>query len=373
MAQPDEQPPLPGSADTLDELALLLRRLRRREARQRRGAELTYRQLAARAGWSHTVVAAYLTGKTLPPIDRFDTLIQLLGATRVEQRALATARDRVEERRRGRATPAAAVAPAGTDRPVPRQLPSGVPGFIGRMDELATLDGLLRHRDHASSVVIAAVTGTGGVGKTAFALHWAHRVARQFPDGQLYANLRGSDPVRSPVDPADVLRGFLESLPSPPFRTPVDPEALAGRYRSLVAGRRMLVVLDDTRDAAQVAPLLPGTPGCLVVVTSRNPLLDLISTADARPVWLEPLSWSDAHCLLARRLGGDRLLAEPAAARTIIAGCGRLPRALATFAAHAATRPERSLVELARELRPMRPPSVPLPVRHAVTRAEHGA
>lgn len=373
MAQPDEPAPVSGSANTLEDLALLLRRLRRREARQRRGAELTYRQLAARAGWSHTVVAAYLTGKTLPPIDRFDTLIQLLGATPAEQRALATARDRVEERRRGRAPVATPAASAGPDRPVPRQLPAGVPGFIGRTAELAALDGLLQPGVHASSVGIAAITGTAGVGKTAFALHWAHRVAREFPDGQLYANLRGSDPVRPPVDPADVLRGFLESLPSPPFQTPVDPDTLAGRYRSLMAGRRTLVVLDDTQDAAQVAPLLPGTPGCLVVVTSRNPLLDLISTVAARPIRLEPLSWNDAHCLLTGRLGGDRLLAEPAAARTIIAGCGRLPRALATFAAHAATRPERSLVDLARELRPMRPPWVALPVRHAATRAEQGA
>lgn len=372
MAQPDEQAPFPGSADTLEDLAILLRCLRRREARQRRGAELTYRQLAARAGWSHTVVAAYLTGKTLPPIDRFDTLIQLLGATRAEQRVLATARDRVEELRRGRATP---VATTGADRSVPRQLPAGVPGFIGRAGELAALDRLLRLGDHASSVVIAAITGTAGVGKTAFALHWAHRIAGQFPDGQLYANLRGSDPVHPPVAPADVLRGFMEALPAPPFRMPVDPDALAGRYRSLVAGRRMLVVLDDTRDAAQVAPLLPGTPGSLVVVTSRDPLLDLISTAAARLVRLEPLSWNDAHCLLARRLGGDRLIAEPAAARGIIARCGRLPRALATFAAQAATRPDRSLVELARELRPAHPPAihVPLPLRHAATRAEHGA
>src|SRR5690349_15111683 len=164
---------------TLAELASTLRNLRRREARQREGAELTYRQLAAKAGWSHAVVADYLTGKVLPPTGRFDVLIRLLGATAAEQGALATARDRIEESRRDPRP-----RDTGPDRPpVPRQLPADVSAFTGRAADLAALDRLLAAP--RTAVLIAAIVGMAGVGKTTLALHWGHSVRDRFPDGQL--------------------------------------------------------------------------------------------------------------------------------------------------------------------------------------------
>lgn len=160
-----------------------MRALRRRHARQQSDGELTYRELAARTGWSHTAIAEYLTGKTLPPTDRLDALVRLLGATPAEQGSLATARDRIEESRRR--------APRAPDRMVPRQLPADVASLAGRDDELALLDKLVAA---PTAVVVAAISGTAGVGKTALAVHWAHRVADRFDDGQLYVNLRGYDP-----------------------------------------------------------------------------------------------------------------------------------------------------------------------------------
>jgi len=161
-------------ARTLADLAGLLRDLRRRHARQQGGAPLSYRELAAATGWSHGIIGEYLAGRVLPPTDRFDTLVRLLGATPAEQGVLATAGDRVEEHRR-RAAPA-----AGT---VPRQLPAEVSGFTGRDAALEALDALLA--ESPATVPIAVVSGSPGVGKTALALRWAHQVADRFPDGQL--------------------------------------------------------------------------------------------------------------------------------------------------------------------------------------------
>src|SRR5262249_49760659 len=175
--------------------------------------------------------------------------------------------------------------------------------------------------------VIAVIAGMAGVGKTTLAVHWAHRVAGRYPDGQLYVNLRGYDPSGQAVQPADIIRDFLDALRVPPHQIPVGPAARAGLYRSVLAGRRMLVLLDNARDAGQVAPLLPGTPGCLVVVTSRDHLPGLVMTYGAHPLTLGLLSPEDAGRLLARRIGEDRGSADPAAAAKIVGRCGGAPPA----------------------------------------------
>lgn len=238
--------------------------------------------------------------------------------------------------------------PAARPPVVPAQLPGDVPGFAGRAAELAALDQLAAG-DPSTAVVISAVAGTAGVGKTALAIHWARRIADQFPDGQLYVNLRGFDPSGQIVSPADALRGFLDGLGVPPDRVPAELDAQTALYRSLLSGRRILVVLDNARDTHQIQPLLPGTPGCLVLVTSRNDLLDLIRDG-ARPINLEVLDDTDARQLLEQRLGADRTAAEPEAVDQIIKYCARLPLALAIVAARAAIRPTFLLAAFATEL-----------------------
>jgi NB-ARC domain len=261
-------------------------------------------------------------------------LVVLLGATAAEQGALATARDRVEEARR-------AGAPAGGQAvPVARQLPADLATFAGRASELARLDALLDHDGRAPAVVISAIAGTAGVGKTALALHWAHRVADRFGDGQLYVNLRGFDPGGSPMAAVEAVRRFLDALDVPPQRIPADPDAQAALYRSLLAGKQMLILLDNAHDPAQIRPLLPGSPGCLVLVTSRNQLSGLVAGDGAHPLTLGPLTPAEAYDLLTRRLGPDRVAAEPEAVEAIITACAWLPLALAIVAARAATQPQ---------------------------------
>jgi DNA-binding SARP family transcriptional activator/tetratricopeptide (TPR) repeat protein len=237
---------------------------------------------------------------------------------------------------------------------VPHQLPAGVAHFTGRDHELAILTRLLDQRadevTQTAPVVISAIAGTAGVGKTALAIHWAHRVADRFPDGQLYVNLRGFDPSAPMLDPAEAVRGFLDTLGAPPEAIPANPDAQAGLYRSLLAGRRMLIVLDNAHDPTQVRPLLPGTPGSLVLVTSRNDLAGLVAAQDATPITLDLLAEADAHQLLAHRLGADRVAAEPDAVKAITAACARLPLALAIVAARAAAHPNFALTALAGEL-----------------------
>jgi DNA-binding SARP family transcriptional activator/tetratricopeptide (TPR) repeat protein len=232
----------------------------------------------------------------------------------------------------------------------PAQLPWDVRGFAGRADALTRLDGLMDGVDiEPTAVVISAVSGTAGVGKTTLALHWAHRVRARFADGQLYVNLRGFDPGGQVMAPADAVRLFLDGLGVPPERIPPDPVAQAGLYRSLVAGRRMLVVLDNARDAEQVRSLLPGTPSVLVVVTSRSQLTPLVASHGAHSLLLDVLAPAEARELLAKRLGAHRVAAEPEAVERIIAACARLPLALAVAAARAAGSGS-SLAQLATEL-----------------------
>lgn len=327
-----------NAVQTLSSLAGVLRRLRRREARQREGPELSYRDLATMTGWSHAMIGEYFTGTALAPTDRFDVLIQLLGASAAEQGALANARDRVEENRRS----------SRASRPIgrPRELPPGISTFVGRERELARLNQLADRRSRA--LVVLAISGAGGVGKTALALNWAHRIADRYPDGQLFANLHGYS-SRDPLRPTDVLARFLRSLGVDRASLPEDPTELAARYRSMLAGRRMLIVLDNARSAEQVRPLLPGTPSCLVLVTSRDHLAGLVAIDGAQRLDLEELSTSAAEQLL-YELIGERAREEEVATAALIRHCGHLPLALRVAAEHAAAHPEIPLSELAAEL-----------------------
>jgi DNA-binding SARP family transcriptional activator/Tfp pilus assembly protein PilF len=246
--------------------------------------------------------------------------------------------------------------PGSAPAPVPMQLPLALRAFAGRSEELAKLDAMLPPETAAgpqpsATVVISAVSGTAGVGKTTLAVHWAHRVAHRFPDGQLYVNLRGFDPSGSALDPAEAVRGFLGALRVPMERIPASLDAQTALYRSLLAGKRMLVLLDNARDADQVRPLLPGSAGCLVLVTSRNQLTSLVAGEGASPLTLDLLTSAEARQLLVRRLGSARISAEPFAVSEVIARCAGLPLALAIVAARAASRPEFSLTMLARGLR----------------------
>ncbi|HEV2372088.1 MAG TPA: BTAD domain-containing putative transcriptional regulator, partial [Streptosporangiaceae bacterium] len=237
----------------------------------------------------------------------------------------------------------------GTGLPQPHQLPPRSAHFVGRSGELHRLTMLLGTT--TGTVLISAINGTAGIGKTTLAVHWAHQVADQFPGGQLYVNLRGFDPSATPLTPAEALHGFLTAFGLPPERIPVTTDERAALYRSLVADRKMLVLLDNARDADQVRPLLPGGPACLVVVTSRNRLISLVSQEGAHPFTLDVLSAEEATALLARRIGADRIAAEPQVAAELIDSCGRLPLALAIVAARAALHPGFPLATLAEELR----------------------
>ncbi|WP_327238238.1 tetratricopeptide repeat protein [Streptomyces sp. NBC_01317] len=234
----------------------------------------------------------------------------------------------------------------------PAQLPADLSAFTGRRSELARSHALLPDEGEGpAAVVISAIGGMAGVGKTTLAVRWAHEVAHRFPDGQLYVNLRGFDPTGSVMDPADAIRTFLDAFGVHPNRIPTGLDAQAALYRSLLAGRRVLVLLDNARDTEQVRPLLPGAPGCLAIVTSRNQLHGLIAADGARPVTLDVLTVSEAREFLARRLGADRLTAESGAGDEIVALCGRLPLALAIVSARAAVHPGFSLSSIAAELR----------------------
>jgi tetratricopeptide (TPR) repeat protein len=325
------------AARTIAELGALLRQLRRREARRRGDSPLTYRELAARTGWAHGVIGDYFAGKTLPPTDRLDVLVGLLGATPAETGALATARDRVEEHRRS-ASPA----------PAPRELPRDVMGFVGRHHQLAELDRLLLE---AGAAQVAVISGTAGVGKTALAVRWAHHVAARFPDGCLYADLAGYGPDE-PVRPEVALAGFLRSLgvsPARPGELPPRPAELAARYRSALSTRRVLIVLDNARSADQVRPLLPGARSCVTLVTSRDRLAGLVARDGAVRVDVDLLPAAEAGALL-RQLIGPRAEAEPPATAELAQRCARLPLALRVAAELAVSRPASRLVDLVAEL-----------------------
>ncbi|MEV0299176.1 tetratricopeptide repeat protein [Nocardia sp. NPDC050710] len=234
---------------------------------------------------------------------------------------------------------------------VPHQLPVHLPHFVGRAEQLSRLATIFDSANSLAPVVISAISGTAGIGKTALAVHWAHQIADQFPDGQLYVNLRGFDPAGSPMTSAEAIRGFLDAFAFPPEQIPTDFEAQTVLYRRLLAGRSILLVLDNARDSDQVRPLLPDTATCRVVITSRSQLPDLVTHHGARPITLNVLDTEDATALLAHRLGRDRVVAEADVLTELIDRCTRLPLALSIVAARAALNPELPLWMLVNELR----------------------
>ncbi|MER5262109.1 BTAD domain-containing putative transcriptional regulator [Actinosynnema sp. NPDC002837] len=234
-------------------------------------------------------------------------------------------------------------APVTGRPPVPRQLPAPPRLFVGRDDELTSMDKALAQPGEPLAVV-----GPGGSGKTALALHWAHRELDRFPDGQLYADLRGFDPTGPPASTSAILLGFLDALGAD--SPPADVDAQAALYRSLVAGRRLLVVLDNARDSDQVLPLLPGGTTCTTLITSRHRLSALAASRAVPTLALDVLPDDVAHALLAGYLSPQRMSAEPEAVATLLRHCAGLPLAVGIVAARAAAHPDFPLAALADEL-----------------------
>ncbi|MDX3659793.1 BTAD domain-containing putative transcriptional regulator [Streptomyces sp. ID05-26A] len=237
---------------------------------------------------------------------------------------------------------------------ISRQLPAAPSSFVGRREDLDQLAFSLDSVADASpgtTVLITAVGGAGGIGKTWLALTWAHRHLDRFPDGQLFVDLRGFSPTEQVVTPDAALFGFLTALGVAPHRIPADLDAQAALYRSLVSGKRMLVVLDNAATTGQVAPLLPGSPTCTVLVTGRARLASLIDRHGARHLQLDVLDRAEARALLVARLGADRVAAEPGAVDELVTLCGGYPLALAITARNTASRADVPLAEIAAELR----------------------
>ncbi len=235
----------------------------------------------------------------------------------------------------------------------PAQLPCSLPVFAGRAAEGAWLSAVsgAPGRPGPTAGPVVVISGAPGVGKTTFAVHHAHRIAPAFPDGQLFVNLCGFHPHAPAVEPGNALHGFLTALGVPAQRIPEDTPDRSALFRSLLADRQILLVLDNARDEQQVRPLLPAGAGCLTLITSRNQLPGLITTDGAKPLILPLPSQTEAHEALERRLGTERLVAEPTATADIIRLCGRLPLAMAVVAARAELDPSFPLHAIADDLR----------------------
>jgi tetratricopeptide (TPR) repeat protein len=324
---------------------------------RRKSAGMSQEELAARSGLSVRAIGDLERGRTRCPypasVRRLARALDLSDEARQELFAAAARRLAGAATARAAAAPVSDPLPVGNRRLIPRQLPGSVRQFVGRRDELTALTALLDDagRSASTGTVIAAISGTAGVGKTVLAVHWARQVAGLFPDGQLYLNLGGYGPGEAPVTLAQALRHFLDAFAIPPDRIPAGLAAQGALYRSLLAGKRVLIVLDNAQDAEHVRPLLPGSPSCLVVVTSRSQLPGLVATEEACAITLGLLNKDEAYELLERRLGAGRLEAEPAAAAELIELCARLPLALAIATGRASARPGFQLGTLARELK----------------------
>lgn len=303
--------------------------------RQRAG--LTQEELAARSGTSVRTVSNLERGSVhRPHADTVKRLAVALGLTG------ATAGGFIGVARGHALAPAIGVTSVGSGR-APAQLPADLADFTGRDATVERLIGLLG-REHRSAPRVIAIVGTGGTGKSSLATHLATRIRGEFPHGQLVAELHGAS--SQPARPDDVLATLLRGLGVSAPNIPAGLDERAAAYRSLLDGRRVLVVLDDARDAAQVRPLLPAAPGCAVVVTSRSSLSEL----PVEHVELAPLGGEEARTLFTRIVGDDRVAAEPAAAETVVDACGGLPLALRIAASRLAARPRWTITHLAERL-----------------------
>jgi tetratricopeptide (TPR) repeat protein/DNA-binding XRE family transcriptional regulator len=346
------------SGDVRDSFGALLRRCRD-------SAGLTQEELAERSGLTSRTIRDMERGRSARPYSRSvrslavalglapELQAQLLGAARGDGCAGPSANGPPMDGPAAEPPCLVARLPAAPRRAaiIPRQLPPAARHFTGREAELADLSGhLAREAAPSLALLILCVCGTAGVGKTTLAVQWAHRTAGLFPHGQLYVDLRGFDPSGPPVSAAAAIRILLDALDVAPAAIPASFDAQVGLYRSLLAGRRMLLLLDNARDAEQVRPLLPGSPGCLVMVTSRSPLSSLVTGQGAQRLTLDVMSGADARRLLVSFLGPERVAAEPGAASEIAELCARLPLALSITAARAAANASFRLADLAVEL-----------------------
>jgi transcriptional regulator with XRE-family HTH domain/tetratricopeptide (TPR) repeat protein len=314
----------------------------------RKRALLTQEQLAERAGLSVRTIRRLESDD--PTVRPHSTSLQMLAValnlTEADRAALAAAVSG-----QGR-TADPEDPPTSGNRSIPRQLPANVHGFVGRDDDIAHLDKIMSDLggvvDESAPIVISAIDGTAGIGKTALAVHWAHRVKQHFPDGQLYLNLRGYGPGQ-PVGPDDALAAMLRSLGVDPDRIPAGVDERSALVRSTLATRRMLILLDNAKDSEQVRHLLPGSDA-LVLVTSRRKLRALSVHHGARHLTLDLLSERDALELLVAVIGRNRVDSEPAEASAIVELCARLPLALRLAAERVGARPGVPLGELVTEL-----------------------
>lgn len=323
----------PGQVRTRADLVRELEVLRGNAARGSGRARVSLAELAKRIDVPRSTVHTYLTGQTLIPAEVLDRVVIALGGAAADQRLWAEAWDRVAADEHS----SRQVRPVAT----PRQLPADVAVFTGRDAEIRELDGLLEQPGR--TVVLSAIAGTPGVGKTALAVHWGHRIAERFPDGQLYLNLRGYD-VGAPVSAADAALQLLRALQV--GEVPQSLDERTGLLRSTLAGRRVLLVLDNASSAEQVRPLLPATASCFALVTSRDALSGLAMIDGAHRLDLDVLAPNEALQLL-RRLLGQRVDYEREAAGRLVELCARLPLAIriaAEFARH------ESLQEVVRHL-----------------------
>jgi DNA-binding SARP family transcriptional activator/tetratricopeptide (TPR) repeat protein len=337
-------------AAELDLTDLLLRQGRHGELLATLSAQVADRPLDERLA-GQLMLALYRSGRQAEALDYFRRLWRRLAdelgvdpgpqLQELHQRILTT-------------DPALAAGRPGspTRSPRLRQLPGSIPNFVGRTAELDQLTARLDTASHGrGTVVITSISGLPGIGKTSLAVHWARHHLDWFPDGQLYVNLRGFDPSGTPVDPAEAIRGFLDAFEVPAQNVPTELAVQAALYRSLVEGKQMVIVLDNARDTDQVRPLLPGSPSCLVLVTSRHQLTGLVVRDHAQRITLDMLATVEARELLTSFLGKERVAAEADAVEEIIRRCAHLPLALSIAAARAGTDPALPLSALVAELR----------------------
>ncbi|MCG5468098.1 tetratricopeptide repeat protein [Micromonospora sp. LAH09] len=327
----------PTNVTTSDELGALLRRLRTSTGLSTWDIDQRTRHTEVRL--TRSKISKVERGE-LPTLTWLRAFLNVCGVDtgsrryRDWERAWATAQRRI------------AAGPVAVDSQsfvVPRQLPAVPRHFVGRQAELDHLNGLITHPGR-----VAVVQGAAGIGKTTLALHWAHAASQRFPDGQFYLNLRGFNLDR-PTAPPEALRELLDGLNVSPGRIPSSFNAQVSLFRSLVAGKRILIVLDNAATSDQVRPLLPGAPTCVTIVTSRNRLAGLVAREGALPLTLDTLSKKESRSLLARTVGVELLDSAPDASTALLALCAGLPLSLAIIAARVVVAPTPSLERIAAE------------------------